>query len=218
MLEHGDRLTADGPNEVYDEEATYEQVLAAAQSIGLHIYIVHLDAPIDPTLIRDVPTYYAGNSNCQGDPACVGAPPCANDAACADYEECRPAKVYATEAGGAVTETPQSYCLPHYDEEGHLGPIVEFADLACRTGGSYMYVTEPQQMRPYWRALPSTINGQFSIEADFSALESSDIVDGWYRLSGVYLGILGSADLGQTLTAPRTDLEIDTRAILRMGE
>lgn len=208
----------DGPNEVWDPEATYEQVLQAAAQINLHIYIVHLDAAVDPTLIRDLPTYWAGNDNCQSDPGCMKAPACASDANCGSHEECRPAKIYSETAGGPVTETPVSYCLPAWDAEGHLGPIDQYSDLACRTGGSYMYVTRPEQLRPYWGALANAVNGQYSIEADFAALESSDFPDGWYRLSGVFLGVLGTRDLGHVLTAPLTPIDHDNRAILRAGK
>ena len=207
----------DGPNEVWDAEATYDQVLQAATAINLHIYVIHLDATVDPTLIRDLPTYWAGNDNCQDDPGCMKAPACASDANCGSHEECRPAKIYADTAGGTVTTTPVSYCMPAWNSEGHLGPIPEYADLACRTGGSYMYVTRPEQMRPYWGALANAVNGQYSIEADFAALESSDFPDGWYRLSGVFLGVLGTRDLGHVLTAPRSAIDVDNRAILRAG-
>ena len=119
--------------------------------------------------------------------------------------------------GDPVTQTAASYCLPTYNAEGRLGPIDYYADIACRTGGTYMYVSEPTQMRQYWNALASAVNGQYSIEADFAALESSNVPDGWYRLAGVFLGIIGPRDLGIELSGPVEATDIDNRAIVRMG-
>lgn len=214
----------DGPNEVWDgtDDAdgpeTYEQTLQELQELGIHVYIVHLDAEVDPTLIRDVPTYYAGNTNCQDDAACMGAPPCSNNGQCANFETCRPATVYGENMGDPVTMTAASYCLPTYNNEGRLGPIDYYADMACRTGGNYMYVSEPAHMRTYWQSLASAVNGQYSIEADFGALQSSNFPNGWYRLAAVFLGIVGPSDLGVELSGPIEATDIDNRAILRMGQ
>lgn len=209
-------IFTDGANEVYDEMATYDAVLQQAQSLGIHIFVVHLDAQVDPTLIRDVPTYWAGNSNCQDDPQCAGAPPCGSDADCANFETCRPATVYAENETDPVTETPVSYCMPEYNAEGRLGPIDYLADMACRTQGNYMYVTEPEPMRGYWNSLAATVNGQFSVVGDFAALESSDVPAGYYRQSGVFLGIVGTSDLGMELSAPVDSIDVDNRAIIRL--
>ena len=181
-------MFVDGPNEVWDGTddtdgpETYEQTLADLQALGVHVFIVHLDSAVDPALIRDVPTYWAGNTNCQDDAACAGAPPCSNDGQCANFETCRPANVYGVNPGDGVTQTPASYCLPEYNAEGRLGPIDYYADLACQTGGTYMYVTEPEQMRQYWGSIASSVNGQYSVEADFGALQSSNFPNGWYPL------------------------------------
>lgn len=217
-------IFVDGPNEVWDatDDAdgpeTYEKTLEDLLAHGIHTYVVHLDTPVDPTLIRDVNTYYAGNTNCQDDAGCMGAPPCANDSQCANFETCRPATVYGENMGDPVTQTTASYCLPTYNDEGRLGPIDYYADLACQTGGTYMYVTRPTQMRQYWNALASSVNGQYSVEADFSALQSSDFPDGWYRLAGTFLGIIGPRDLGVELSGPVEATDIDNRAVLRMGQ
>lgn len=216
-------IFVDGPNEVWDATDdvdgpdTYEKLAEELVAHGVRTYIVHLDAAVDPTLIRDVPTYYAGHTNCQDDASCAGAPPCASDAQCENFESCRPAVVYGANAGDPVTQTTASYCMPRYNDEGRLGPIDQYADLACQTGGSYMYVTQPQQMGPYWGALASTVNGQFSVEAEFAALRSSNFPNGWYRLSGVFLGMVGPSDLGFELSGPVEAVDIDNRAILRMG-
>lgn len=205
----------DGPNEVYDASASYAQVLDALQTKNVKLNIVQLDNKIDDSLLRDLPTYYGGNTTCQGDPQC-GARACAANTDCQNYEECRPATVYAATEMDAVTQTPASYCMPRY-VDGRLGPIDQFADLTCRSGGTYMYVATPDEMRDYWRVLPSTIDGQWSVEADFSRFLHADSPLGFYRLSSIALGMLGGRDLSANLSAPRDEFSLDTRPVIRYG-
>jgi len=206
---------ADGPNEVSDANAAYAQVLEALQDKNIKLNIVHLDNQIDDSLLRDAPTLWAGNTACQNNPACV-VRTCTANTDCQNYESCRPATIYPAEATGSVTQTPASYCMPRY-VDGRLGPIDQFADLTCRTGGTYVYVSEPNEMRDYWRVLPSTIDGQWSVEADFSRFVHADSPHGFYRLSGVALGLLGGRDLAAVLSAPRDQFSLDTRPIIRYG-
>lgn len=206
----------DGPNEVYDAEATYTTVLDELQAKGVHVVIVHLDSEVDPTLIRDLPTLYAGNRACQEDPQCSGARTCTADSDCQNYETCRQATVYGETEADAATLTDAKYCMPEY-VDGRIGPIDQFADLACRTGGNYVYVSEPEQMRSYWRILPSQIDGQWSVEADFSLLANPDVPVGFYQFSSVVLGLLGGRDLSATLTAPPNATSIENRPLLRLG-
>lgn len=206
---------ADGPNEVSDANASYAQVLEALQNKNIKLNIVHLDNQIDDTLLRDAPTIWGGNTACQNDPACV-VRTCTANTDCQNFETCRPANIYPAEEAGSVTQTPASYCMPQY-VDGRLGPIDQFADLTCRTGGTYVYVSEPNEMRDYWRVLPSTVDGQWSVEADFSRFVHADSPIGFYRLSGVALGLLGGRDLAAVLRAPRDEFSLDTRPIIRYG-
>ncbi len=205
----------DGPNEVYDADATYSKVVDELQAKGIHLVIVHLDVQVDPTLIRDLPTIYGGNTACQDDPAC-GARTCTTNTDCQNYEVCRQAEVYGETAAIATTLTSNQYCMPTY-VDGRIGPIDQFADLACRTGGNYIYVTDPEQMRAPWRILPSQIDGQWSVEADFSLLSDPDVPPGFYQFSSVVLGLLGGRDLSATLTGPPNNTSIENRPLLRLG-
>jgi hypothetical protein len=161
--------------------------------------IVHLDVQVDPTLIRDLPTTYGGNTACQADPAC-GARTCTTNTDCQNYEVCRQAEVYGATAAIATTLTSNQYCMPTYID-GRIGPIDQFADLACRTGGNYIYVTDPEQMRAPWRILPS----------------QTDVPPGFYQFSSVVLGLLGGRDLSATLTGPPNNTSIENRPLLRLG-
>ena len=206
----------DGPNEVYDEQATYTNVVDTLGAKGIHVVIVHLDAQLDPTTIRDQITTFAGNQNCQDDPQCAGARTCNADTDCQNFESCRTATIYGETAADAATQTTSKYCMPEY-VDGRTGPIDQFADLACRTGGNYIYVTDPEQMRSYWRILPSMIDGQWSVEADFSLLSDPDVPVGFYQFSSVVLGLLGGRDLAATLSGPPNNTSIENRPLLRLG-
>lgn len=210
-------IFTDGANEVYDEAATAQTVTALLEEKGIKTYIIHLDSEIDPSLLRDLPTVWQGNLACEEDPNCQGAPPCGSDADCKNFETCRPAKIYAEEETGSVTETPLSYCMPDY-ESGRLGPIDDYADIACRTNGNYIYVAEPELMRQYWRNLQTTVNGLFSVEADLSAYEDEDVQPGFYRVSATILGLLGAGSLEQNFSTPvGTRVGADSRPIVRFG-
>lgn len=213
-------LVTDGPNEIFDREATKQKVLTALQEHGIHLFILHLDAQIDPELMRDDQRYWAGNSNCIEDDSCEGRAPCSDDSDCANFETCRKGKIYADEEGGSVRESSLEYCLPDYSD-GHLGPIGPYADLACRTGGNYLYTTKPEQMVDYGRRLPFLFDGQWSVEAEFSALdEEVGLEDGFYRFGGAIFGLLG-ANLGAIFSLPSDTGAIqhtsDTRPLLRLN-
>lgn len=207
----------DGPNEVYDPDNTFEDVVREMTDLGVRVYIIHLDNGIDSSLIRDLPTIWGGNSACQDDPTC-GADPCAADSECPNYAECRPVTIYAENQGDPVTTSDVSYCMPRYGDDGRIGPVDEYADIACRTGGSYIYVSDPEQMRRYYRILPTVLDGQFSIEADFSALSNPVVEPGFYRLSTTLLGLLGPNDLGTSLSSPTPGVvSQDSRPVVRLG-
>jgi hypothetical protein len=198
-------IFTDGANEVYDPNATLDSVRQRLVDEGIKTYIVHLDNQIDSSLLRDLPSYYEG------------APACAGDADCENFETCRPATVYAQTEGEPVTQTPVSHCMPNY-VDGRLGPIDGYADLACQTGGNYIYVSEPELMRQWWRNLPNVINGLFSVEADLSAYENQEVEPGFYRISATILGLLGAGSLEQNFSTPAgTRVSADSRPIVRFG-
>ena len=213
-------LVTDGPNEVWSDEATKQKVLEKLEKHDVQLYILHLDKKIDGSLLRDVPTYWAGNDQCRDDDSCDGASPCGTDADCANFETCRKATIYADEEGGQVEETGVSYCMPDYSD-GYLGPIGPYADLACQTGGNYIYTTEPEQLVHWASRLPYAIDGRWSIEAEVSALDPKvGLPDGFYRLSGVFLGLL-APNMSSTMSAVSSSgvntHSADNRGLLRVN-
>ncbi len=209
-------IFTDGPNEVYDPVNNYDKVLEDSRILGVHIFIVHLDSVIDPTLMRDLPEYYLGNQACQDDANC-GASACGGDANCQNHESCRAARVYGENQGDVVTNSAQQFCMPTYNTEGQLGPVDEYADLACRTNGNYIYLTDVAALATYWQNLPSTVNGQFSIQAEFSALGEPVLDAPYYRFSSILIGGLGNSALPHRLLA-KEGFRPDNRPLLRVGK
>lgn len=217
-------LVVDGPNEVWDPDATQEKVLAELQKHNIHLFIVHFDGRVDDTVMRDPLAYWAGGQRCRMDNNCAEAPACATNSDCDAHEECRKPKVYAENEGDPVTEAQLSYCLPKY-RSGRLGPINAYADMACRTGGNYIYVGGTDQLRPPLRALPSVVDGQWSVEANISYLDrAKGAGEGFFRLSGTFVGAFGNASIGDTLSAtipsddPLVGGSVDNRPIVRVGQ
>lgn len=218
-------LITDGPNEVFDSDATKEKLVSRLNEHDIHLYIMHLDAKFDDSVLRDLPTYWAGSSDCDGD-SCASAPTCQSDADCSNFETCRSATIYPdqdptdSETGAEVTETNQQYCMPDYSG-GRLGPIDEYADLACQTQGNYLYARTPEELVFWARHLPYLIDGRWSVEAEISAFdEKVGLSDGFYTLSGTFLGTI-APNLSSTLSAPtregaRANQPNDTRGLMRL--
>ena len=197
----------DGYNELYDPEASREKVLEALRAYDIRLYIVHFDPEIDTTSLRDIPDYYTDR------PACDGAP------SCESWQSCRKAKIYPAAQGGSITETALPVCMPNY-VDGRLGPIESFADLACRTGGNYLYARNTAELSRLWKRLAYVLDGQWSVEADFSALsQTKGLPDGFYNLSGVFVGGFGNIGRTDALAAPPPgdELLFDTRQLVRLG-
>jgi len=76
---------------------------------------------------------------------------------------------------------------PPEDEVGtlkpYIGPVDEFARLACETGGSYQYAWAPEDLRPLFAALTTGVAANYEIEVQIGALASDDLGPGAYRIS-----------------------------------
>jgi hypothetical protein len=221
-------VIVDGPNEVFDSNATKEKILEMLEEHGIHLFIIHFDAAIDTTLVRDPLAYWAGSKLCRDDETCMGAPPCGSDADCENFEECRAAKIYPADQAGTITTTPLPYCLPKYRDDGRLGPNNAYADLACRTGGNYFYFSNARAMVQPLKEIPAALDGQWSIESEISYLDLNRVSAGFYRLSGVFLGLFGNSALGSELSSDIFEpdpndpmstrlLTRDNRPVIRLG-
>jgi hypothetical protein len=210
-------VMVDGPNGLYDPSATKQAVQDRLNEHNIKLYVLHFDTPIDASMLRDVPQYWRGNQNCQNDEGC-GAPACSSDSDCANFETCRPATIYAESEGGEVTETDNSYCLPEYGSNGRLGPITEYQELACNTGGHYTYIESAEDLGFFAQRVPYLFDGQWSIKVDISSLdERVGLSNGYYRLSSIYFNLIRPT-LSQTVSAtgPGTTHPADNRGLLRV--
>jgi hypothetical protein len=211
-------VVTDGPNEVKDQDATFQDVLDKANNMGIHLMIMHLDARVDASLMRDLPSYYAGDAACRQND-CGYPSPCSSDSECLNFETCRKATIYADSEEASVSQTEQRYCMPDY-ENGRLGPINQYAQLACQTEGQYHYLTNPRQFSRYARLLPYSFDGQWSIETNMSALSEENGLDGnFHNLSGIVSGLLGTGGISR-LTARGFNFvspPVDTRLLLQTG-
>ncbi len=198
-------VVTDSPNEVYDSSATRTRVMNKLQEHNIRLVVLHIDAQIQPDALRDLPSYWKDS------------PPCESDADCANFETCRRAQKYPEDKSKSVTESTLKHCMPAYGDNGRLGPLEPYADMACRTRGHYLYVNDPQKLIWYAKRLPFMLDGQWSVEAEVSAFdEQLGLEGGYYRLSGVFFGLLG-ANLASTLSDVGPEGQnFDTRPLLRL--
>ncbi|TXD35328.1 VWA domain-containing protein [Lujinxingia vulgaris] len=187
----------DTPNQVFDTEADAEVVRARLEATGVRLMIVHLDPALDASTLRDLPSQWGGNQACREDASC-GAPTCEDQSSCQPHERCRPATVYAEEEGGAVTLTDASYCMPERDADGRVGPVQEYAELACASGGHYFYAAGVDDMVGAWNVLAPALQSTWSVEGTLPALDALQ-GPGFGRLSGGFSARVGPVHLGDRL-------------------
>ena len=219
-------VITDGPNEVWDKDATSQKVLEELQKHNIHLFVLHYDNDRTTTTLRDPLTYWAGSESCRMNAACKTAPACTADTDCLSFEECRTVKLYAQTKGDPVTQTNEKHCIPKYREDGRLGPNNAYADMTCRTGGNYFYFSDADASEQLMNDFPAALDGQWSAEADLSRLDPMQIAVGFYRYSGSVLGLLGnqaSATVFSTETydptsiRPEIPVQRETRPLMRVG-
>ena len=165
-------LFVDGPDERRLSAATAQDVIDAATATNTRVFIVHLDSEIQTStdggaqrLLFDDPEYVRDQDEC------------ADEDSCRNYEECRPITSYSTNPGSAVS-TPlaekrgKSFCVPKRDDNGRVGPVDEYAQIACETGGSYIYVPDPLTLAPQASWLPYVQHGLWEVPLNINAFNS----------------------------------------------
>ncbi len=126
----------------YDEVkmSTAEKVIETAEEFDVQVTIVQVDPELqDPSALRMDWAYYEGEDQCSTDADCKNFETCAEPTpytSIADTDN--PDDIeYPSEAG--------TYCVPDYDENGRIGPIRDYATIACATGGAYHYIPSNDQ-------------------------------------------------------------------------
>lgn len=161
-------VIVDGPDDLRLSGITADSIIEEATSQGVRIFFVHLDPAVEVSrpsglpLIPDVPEYVQFQDA-----------PCASDDDCKNFEECRQVTAYAANAGGDVKQPADkiegTYCAIARDENGRVGPIDDYARIACETGGSYLYFADTQFLDAKVDFLPAVLDGLWEAPLTFDA-------------------------------------------------
>ena len=86
---------------------------------------------------------------------------------------------------------------PPEDEAGtgprpYIGPEDQLARLACDTGGSFQYAQAPEDLRPLFSALATSVSARYEASLQIGQLTAADIVPGRYRVATAFtINLLG---------------------------
>lgn len=215
-------IFVDGPDDLRFPQYSANAVIQRATDLGVRIFIAHLDAAQEPTtqggtpVHRDDPEYWS--NTVEGEQI---QSPCASDADCKNFESCVVPTSYSSSPNGAVEITPggDMYCMPRRDENGRIGPIDEYARIACATDGGYIYVKDPAALRPRLDWLPFTMDGLWKTDVtidDFAnrTLPSGEAYKLQTTLRVTIAGRAQSIDFSQSGEAGTTEDASDNRSIL----
>lgn len=176
-------IFVDGPDDFRRSTiSTADAVAQRAQALGVRLFIVHLDPRLSKSeTLRDDQRYYEQQ-----------ATGCDADEACKNFEECRFPQTFTTSSSNATVivappnygkDGPVKYCLPARDENGRIGPISEYADLACATEGGYIYVASAGSLRAQMEWLPFSMDGLWEVSAELPDTRDTTLRPGAaYRL------------------------------------
>lgn len=195
-------VIVDGNDDLRLSEFNATKVAAKAKAGNVKIYFVHFDPEIKLThngvpSFRDDLKYWVQGS--------AGQAVCTDDDTCLNFESCREPMLYSNNISKSV-DIPNGhvagnkYCLPLRQEDGRLGPIHDYATIACETGGGYLYGRDNRTIRDNSDWLPFTMDGVWSVETTVDAFEDK-LVD---TKTGYFLKTNFSVTLGSRLK--RTDL------------
>lgn len=168
----------DGPPEVHPDRhgVTADKVIQAADSAGVRLFIVHLDAPVGDgsaeSVLDDVQYYRTQEEQC-------GSP-----ADCRPHETCREVRGYSTRANGDVTAGTTgryhdrgegaTFCMPQRRADGRTGPLALYAKIACATEGGYQYVKTNRDIGWAMSWLPAAMDGLWEADVSVQQLARDD--------------------------------------------
>ena len=176
-------LVVDGPDDFRNIEP--QQVIDAARAQDVRIFIVHYDAAVTVStneglfLIPDSTTYVAAQDT-----------QCTSDADCENFEQCRPVTTFADRPNSEVTfprdkiyvgDNPtaarQTFCAIRRDGNGRIGPIDDYAEIACATGGGYLYLDSLDQARNQADWLPTVVDGLWEQPVNVTGFGGGSLTD-----------------------------------------
>jgi hypothetical protein len=194
----------DGPDELRHQALSADKVIEEARAKGVKIVIVHLDPAVkrmsssgEPYFV-DVPSYVERQEAC------------GSDFECHNFEECRQTTGYATQQGQSPEQPAgvnlnANYCHLKRDSSGRVGPVDEYARIACETGGGYIYVPASGlggelAARAGW--LPFVQDGLWEVPVELEALARGEVAsDQPYKVqlnvSATVLGVQKAQSMSQ---------------------
>jgi hypothetical protein len=145
-------IFVDGPDGLRDDvDVQIEDVIDLATRNNVRVFVIHLDPEIeDPSSLRPDPDYPEFQSDT-----------CSGESDCRNYESCRRPNGYASSVGDDTEYgADDTYCVIDRDEQtGRIGPIQDYAQLACATGGGYMYVSSVNALSRNMEWTPYALEG-----------------------------------------------------------
>lgn len=70
------------------------------------------------------------------------------------------------------------------DANGRTGPLAEYGDIACRTGGYYLYATDAHGLTEQFNTITALLGGTWKVDVGLETVENIDF-NGPYKVSGV---------------------------------
>lgn len=162
-------VLVDGYDDLRQPSKDIDAVIEAAKANNVRVYLLHFDPQLkQPQLLRDLPRYHEDqDGNCE------------SDADCKNYEECRELRAYQKPNSEELQEVPEGkFCMPTRDEAGRVGPIHDYARLACETDGSYIYMASAGAIEHNMSWLPYAMDGMWEATVRSSELRAKDNLGG----------------------------------------
>lgn len=164
----------DGADDMRLPSKDIDEVIRVAKENRVRVFLVQLDAAVKrPAEIRDNPRYWEDQAST-----------CNSDADCKNYETCRKPRGYwmgspSDPITGVPADSQATYCLIKRDEDtGRIGPIHDYARLACETEGGYMYVPSADAIERNLLWTPYALDGLWEAQVNSSEMGRKASLDG----------------------------------------
>lgn len=207
-------MVVDGPDDIRSDRQNVQAVIDAANAADVRVFIVHIDPEVQvytdsgDKLIPDVVTYVQQQDNT-----------CASDDECKNFEACRPVTGYANNENSNVSnpagKLEGSYCAIEYTmssfTKGRIGPIQEYSEIACATGGGYLYFPSRDKLaegNSTVARLPLAMDSLWEVPVNVSAFSSGAVeADEPYKMGMIFSTTIDGTQRRHSMTgdiiAPR---------------
>lgn len=156
-------VVVDGPDDLRGSGDADAQRIIEAAGDDVHIVFIHIDPPVETMtgsgydLLPDIPQYARSQEQ-----------ECTSDADCKNFETCGQVTAYAGTPGAEVNQPADrlegTYCKIGRDQNGRIGPIAEYAEIACATQGAYIYLPSTEFLGERVGSLPLMMDGFWEVD------------------------------------------------------